>query len=40
MPSSCAQCGAEFFPPDTGWTAYADCLRGKKRTTVQATAAR
>jgi len=28
MPSSCAQCGAEFFPEDTGWTACADCLTG------------
>ncbi len=28
MPSSCAQCGAEFFPQDTGWTACADCLAG------------
>jgi len=26
MPSSCAQCGAESFPQDTGWTACADCL--------------
>ena len=26
MPSSCAQCGAEFFPQDTVWTACADCL--------------
>ena len=26
MPSSCAQCGAEFFAQETGWTACADCL--------------
>jgi hypothetical protein len=28
MPSSCAECGAEFFPQDTGWAACADCLAG------------
>ena len=24
-----AECGAEFFPEDTGWTACADCLTGQ-----------
>jgi len=28
-PPSCVECGAEFFPEDTGWTACADCLTGQ-----------
>jgi len=28
MPSSCAECGAELFPQDTGSAACADCLAG------------